>query len=102
MIITVFGFEFNLLALAVFIFCTLFITEVIKKILKHRIKENKFLWIIISWIVGAGIFYILSITGWVKITFILCFQFALFVLLLNGGYKILKPFFLKWKEVFKK
>lgn len=110
MIINFLGIEVNVLALITFIFTTLLITELLKKlvyflmskIIKTKdnlklINKSQLIPLCLSWIVGTIIFILIEvITIKDMITYDTIIQFALMTALLNGGYKLLKPIINKW------
>lgn len=82
------------LAVLVFIFATLAVTEGLKYILAKSLRfcammEIGFFKICLSWIVGAMVFVILHLTlKTFPVTEGTVIQFMIWVTLLNGGYKI--------------
>ena len=110
MTINFLGIDLDILSLITFIFTTLMVTELLKKLVyslsskyikKEQtlklIKKSQFLPLTLSWIVGAIIFTLLNVT--VKqdiITYTTIIQFLLMTALMNGGYKILKPVIKLW------
>ena len=94
----------NELAVIVFIFSTLAVTQGLKTIFSKSLKfcellEIGFYRIVLSWIVGAVTFGILAVTFHsFPVTEFSIIQYAIWTLLLNGGYKVVIPFI----EVIKK
>jgi len=83
------------LAIFVFIFATLAVTQGLKYVLSKSLKfcalmDIGFFVILLSWAVGAVVFIALHLTlHSFPITEGSVLQFMLWVLLLNGGYKVL-------------
>lgn len=84
-----FGIEIHLIAVAIFIFATLFVTEVLKRKLLKNYQGN-FLKLLLSWVVGAVIFVVIGLFKKDLISIEGIVQFAFFTALLNGGYRLLK------------
>lgn len=89
----IFG-KLDLLSVFVFIFSTLAVTEGLKYILGRvtwfcNLLEVGFFKVVLSWVVGAGVFFVLHLVlksfPVTEESVIRCF---FWVLLLNGGYKI--------------
>ena len=82
------------LAVFVFIFATLFVTELLKYVMGRvvwfcRLLEIGFFKVILSWLAAAGTFYILHLVlHSFPVTEESVFRCFFWVLLLNGGYKI--------------
>jgi hypothetical protein len=82
------------LAVLAFIFATLAVTEGLKYILAKSLRfcamiEIGFFKICLSWIIGAAMFFAFHFTlHSFPVTEATILQFAIWVLLLNGGYKI--------------
>jgi len=85
----------DVLAVFVFIFATLAVTEGLKFVLAKSVKfcammDIGFFKICLSWAVGAVVFLILHLTlKTFPVTEGTVLQFAIWVLLLNGGYKVI-------------
>lgn len=83
------------LAVLAFIFCTLLATEGLKFILSKHVRlcailDVGFFRILISWAVGAAMFFVFHFTlHSFPVTEASILQFAIWVLLLNGGYKVI-------------
>jgi hypothetical protein len=83
------------LAVLVFIFCTLAVTEGLKFALSKHVRlcailDVGFYKICLSWAVGAVMFFALHFTlHKFPVTEASILQFAIWVLLLNGGYKVI-------------
>jgi len=90
----VFG-KVDILAVVAFVFATLFITSFLKSALQRFPRvcywlDNDFAKVCLSWTVGAGVFVALHLTLTdFPITQSTVLQFAVWVLLLNGGYRII-------------
>lgn len=100
--------DIDILAVLVFIFATLFVTEFLKSVLCRFTKfcallEIGFYKLCISWIVGAIMFYLLHLT--LK-TFPVneknILQFATWTAILNGGYWILPRMLDYLRNIFSK
>lgn len=98
MIINVFGFYINVLAIIVFMFSTLLVTEIIKYYIKREVLERHqyLIPLGLSWVVGIICFRVVFLFTHQPIDINATLQFALFTLLLNGGYQILKPIIRIW------
>jgi uncharacterized membrane protein YjjP (DUF1212 family) len=90
----VFG-KVDVLAVVAFVFATLFITSGLKSVFRKLPVicywlDNDFAKVCLSWAVGAGVFAImhLALTDF-PITQGTVLQFGIWVLLLNGGYRII-------------
>lgn len=102
----VFG-SVDVLAVIAFIFATLFITSGLKALLAKHPKwcawlDNDFFKVCLSWIVGAGVFFAMHLAlHSFPITEQTILQFAVWVLLLNGGYRIVttvRDYIRDWKS----
>jgi hypothetical protein len=89
----IFG-KIDILAVLVFIFATLFVTEGLKNILRKyprvcALLDVGFYKLCLSWLVGAVVFFALAKTlHTFPVTEATIMQFAVWIALLNGGYKI--------------
>ena len=89
----IFG-KIDILAVLVFIFATLFVTEFLKSIFKKHqrlcdILDIGFYKLCLSWLVGGIVFYVLHLTlKTFPVNEATILQFAVWIALLNGGYKI--------------
>ena len=85
----------DILAVVAFVFATLFITSGLKSALRKFPGvcfwlDNDFAKVCLSWAVGAGVFMALHVTLTdFPITQATVLQFIVWVLLLNGGYRII-------------
>jgi hypothetical protein len=102
----VFG-EVDILAVVAFIFATLFITSGLKALLAKSARwcavlDNDFAKVCLSWIVGAAVFAAMHLTLHAfPVTEQTIVQFAVWVLLLNGGYRIVttvRDYIRDWKS----
>jgi|GEM_PF-3445008 len=90
----VFG-KVDVLAVVAFVFATLFITSGLKSALRRfpgicYWLDNDFAKVCLSWLVGAGVFAVLHLTLTdFPVTQGTVLQFGIWVLLLNGGYRII-------------
>jgi len=86
--------QIDVLAVFVFIFATLAVTEGLKFAFSKHLKlcammDIGFFKICLSWIVGAILFFVLHLTlHSFPVTEATILQFGIWILLLNGGYKI--------------
>lgn len=89
----IFG-KIDVLAVLVFIFATLAVTELLKKVFGKiiwfcKLLEIGFFKLCLSWIVGAFAFVVLHLTFHsFPVTEATVLQFLIWTALLNGGYKI--------------
>lgn len=90
----VFG-KVDVLAVVAFVFATLFITSGLKSVFRKLPVicywlDNDFAKVCLSWAVGAGVFSVMHLTLTdFPITQGTVLQFAIWVLLTNGGYRII-------------
>jgi len=83
------------LAIFVFIFATMAVTQGLKYVLSKSLKfcalmEVGFFVILLSWVVGAIVFFVMHLTlHSFPVTEATVLQFMIWVLLLNGGYKVI-------------
>jgi len=90
----IFG-KVDVLAVVAFVFATLFVTDGLKRAMNRvlwfcRALESDFFKVCLSWLVGAGVFAVLHLTLTdFPITQGTVLQFGIWVLLLNGGYRII-------------
>jgi len=85
MTINLFGVNWDLVAMTIYLFATFISTEFIKK----KIKLHP---VIISWIIGAILFILIALWSLYNITFMLVIQYIFLTLALNGGYKLYTKF----------
>ncbi len=97
----------DVLAVFTFALATLGITYLLKKVIVTRPRlcyylEDDFPKVILSWLVGAVVFVALHFTLHnFPITELTILQFAIWVLLLNGGYKVIstvRDYIREWKS----
>ena len=126
-----FGIQIDLLAVIVYVLTMVLFVELVKWIIRFvvcKIIENNILhdaykldWLealiekdgfkmIVSFICGFGCFWLLAMYGnllpindgsMIEISSLTLLQFAAFVVLTCGGYKLLKPVFTLWFETLK-
>jgi hypothetical protein len=95
------------LAVVAFVVVTLGITYFLKKAIVGRPRlcyylDDDFPKVVLSWFVGAGVFMAMHFTLHdFPITELTVLQFAIWVLLLNGGYKVIstvRDYIREWKN----
>ena len=99
------GMEWDILAIIVFIAMMIFSTEIVKPLLKKIVKIKNLIedknWfnLILSWLIGWSIYFILY--RWMQLipTRMSILQFLFFTLLANGGYRYIKKILKKIKEL---
>jgi hypothetical protein len=107
MFITIFGTKLYYVAIIVFVFVTLLVTELIKWRLYIRASRKgvdragvplsffygDFYKVLLSWIIGAGVFLLIWLFAprdWGLLTIETGVQYFAFIIILNGGYKLVK------------
>lgn len=102
----VFG-KVDILAVVAFVFATLFITSFLKSALRQFPGicfwlDNDFAKVCLSWAVGAIVFIVMHLTLTdFPITQATILQFGIWVLLLNGGYRVIttvRDYIRDWKS----
>ena len=81
MVIDIFGVEWNLIVVTVYLFSTFVFTEFFKK----KISIHP---VLISWIIGGILFTFFSVFHLTKIEFNDIIQYVFITIVLNGSYKI--------------
>lgn len=102
MVIDFLGIQWDVLAICLFLFSTLLVTDILKyvvnKFLKFEITAST-IPLVMSWAVGASIYLLLHAYFDIPITTNSIVQFAFLTLLLNGGYKYIKSFLKKLSDL---
>jgi sensor histidine kinase YesM len=106
MTFNLFGIEWDLIALTVFMFVWMVSTQLFKPLLKKVVifekwmKSTDIFNLLLSWMV-AGLTYFFIIHKLLKfeITSISIVQFSFFTLLVNGGYKVVTKLYKYIKEI---
>jgi hypothetical protein len=102
----VFG-KVDVLAVVAFVVATLFVTDGLKRAMSRvmwfcRALESDFFKVCLSWLAGGAVFAVMNLTfPAFPVTQATVLQFIVWVLLLNGGYKLIstvRNYIREWKS----